>query len=132
MKAFYPLGAALLAASVVSPAYADDPILPDAVVSQLSNGKTASVTTSTGGSMSRAFLTGWVSHICRVSAYAQKGNVYAVSALNTDGSVTSVAVSGNLQSSAQAQLLAACQNRPHGYSIHVIDAATGAWDKLHF
>ncbi len=132
MKAFYPLGAALLAAAVVSPAYADNPILPDAVVSQLSNGKASSVTTSTSGSMARAFLTGWVSHVCRVSAYAQKGNIYSVSALNTDGSVTSVAVNGNLQSSAQAQLLAACQNRPRAYSIHVIDAATGAWDQLDF
>ncbi len=131
MKAIYLLGAASLAGSLVSSVYADDSISAT-VMSQLNSGKVSSVTTSTGGSTSRAFLTGWVSHACRTSAYAQKGNIYSVSALNTDGSVTSVAVNGNLQSSAQAQLLAACQNRPRSYSIHVIDAATGAWDELHF
>ncbi len=132
VKAFYPLGAALLAASVVPSAHADETILPDAVVSQLSSGKTSSVTTSTSGSIRRAFLTGWVSHVCRASAYAQKGNIHTVSALNTDGSVTSVAVNGVSQSSAQAQLLAACQKPPRSYSIHVIDATTGAWDQLNF
>ncbi len=53
-------------------------------------------------------------------------------AINSDGSTIYVGATVPLQIAAiaaQAQLIAACQNGPKGYYIHIINTS-GAWDAI--
>jgi hypothetical protein len=72
---------------------------------------------------------GWNFEICRQSSVGTDGSNIFVFALNGDGTLFFDSSRG-VQTSVQAQLLAACQHAGGGYFVHIINPATNDFDDL--
>ena len=76
-----------------------------------------------------ALPVGWNFEICKASSVSTDGLNIFVTAVNRDGTFFFDSSSG-AQTSAQAQLLAACQHAGGGYFVHVFNSATNDFDAL--
>jgi hypothetical protein len=73
---------------------------------------------------------GWNFEICGQSSLSTDGSNVFVFALNRDGTFFFDSSADGVQTSAQAQLLAACQHAGGGYFVHVFNSATNDFDAL--